>query len=97
MCSFGSKLSIILEEIQASIWEFEVNRGIKPEYSIEGFRAGIKIFTSVLVDKIWELQEDENINMPERMDMAEKAGNDIRKLIKTYTNIDCHELYAKSS
>ena len=89
----GQKISPILEEIENTLWEFESNGGIKPEYSNEGFRAAIKIFISVLMDKIYELQQDENIEMQDRLNMVQKAGEDIRSLIKTYTNIDCHELY----
>ena len=89
----GKKLNPILEEIEQTLWEFESMDGGKPNYNIEGFRGGVKIFMSVLMDKIWELQNDENIPMEHRLNMANKAGEDVRKLIKTYTNIDCHELY----
>lgn len=91
--TIGNKLSPILCEIEDTIWEFEANRGIKPEYTIEGFRAGIKIFMSVLMDKIWELQSDEKIEFKDRVKMVEKCGQDVRNLIKTYTNIDSHSLY----
>ena len=60
---------------------------------MDGFRSATKIFMSVLMDKIWELQSDEKIDMKDRMDMVEQCGKDVRKLIKTYTNIDTHELY----
>lgn len=89
----GKKLSPILEEIEQTIWEFEANGGLKPEYTPEGFRAAIKIFMSVLMDKIWELQQDEIMDMEVRENMAFKAGEDLRKFVKTYTNIDCNELY----
>jgi hypothetical protein len=89
----GKKISPILEEIEDTLWEFEANNGQKPEFTIEGFRAATKIFMSVLMDKIWELQEDEKFIMPDRENMAQKAGEDVRKLIKTYTGIDCHDLY----
>jgi hypothetical protein len=89
----GEKLSPILEEIEYTLWEFEANGGLKPNYTTEGFRAGIKIFMSVLMDKIWELQQDESISIDERINMAQKAGEDVRNLVKTYTNIDTHSLY----
>lgn len=89
----GQKLSKILVEIEDTLWEFEANDGLKPEYTIDGFRAGIKIFMSVLMDKIWELQQDDNIDLQDRLNMANKVGEEIRKLIKTYTDIDTHELY----
>ena len=91
----GKKLSPILEEIEYTLWEFEANGGLKPNYTTEGFRAATKIFMSALTDKIWELQQSEKIEMKDRINMAQKAGEDMRTLIKTYTDIDCHELYKK--
>lgn len=89
----GKELSPILVEIENNLWLFEANNTSKPDYTIEGFRAGIKIFMSVLLDKMWELQVEENIPFEARADMAEKLGAEIRRIIKTYTNIDTHELY----
>ncbi|PCI28436.1 hypothetical protein COB55_03885 [Candidatus Wolfebacteria bacterium] len=89
----GKKLSPILSEIGDTILEFEVNSGAKPNFTDEGFRSGIKIFMSVLMDKMWELQENENMDMKDRINMSNKVGEDIRKLVKTYTNIDTHKLY----
>ena len=89
----GKKISPILEEIEQTLWEFEANNDIRPEYTEEGFRASIKIFMSALLDKMWELQQNEAMDIETRGNMAFKAGDDMRKLIKTYTDIDCHELY----
>ena len=89
----GEKITPILVEIENTLWEFEAYKGSKPEYPIEGFRAAIKIFTSALTDKIFELQEDEAIDLPNRLKMAQKAGEDVRALVKTYTDIDCHDLW----
>ncbi len=89
----GQQLSPILVEIEETLWEFEHHSGIKPEYTEDGFRAACKIFMSVLMDKIWELQSDEKIDMEDRIKMVEKAGADVRALIKIYTDIDTHELY----
>lgn len=91
----GKELSTILEEIENAIWEFDANSATKPEYTMEGFRAATKIFMSALMDKIWELQEADNIDIKDRMAMVQKAGEDVRNLIKTYTNIDTHEMYKK--
>ena len=89
----GQKISPILEEIEETLWEFEGNSGMKPEYTTEGFRAGIKIFMSVVMDKMWELQQDETIDMEDRINMVEKCGNEVRELVKRYTNIDPPDLY----
>ena len=89
----GKRISPILEEIEETLWEFEENSGDKPCYTDNGFRASIKILMSTLMDKMWELQEKEGIDKKDRALMAEKAGRDLRELIKTYTNIDTFDLY----
>jgi hypothetical protein len=89
----GKKLSPILSEIESALIEFEINVARPPEYTDEGFRASVKIFLSVMLDKMWKLQEDEGIDINTRADMAEKLGNEIRNIIRIYTNIDTHSLY----
>ena len=89
----GSKISPILEEVEETLWEFEAYVGEKPNYTDGGFRAGIKIFMSVLMDKIWELQQLEKMSTEDRINMVEKLGKDVRDLVKTHTNIDTHTLY----
>ena len=90
----GEKISPILAEIEATLWEFEAAVGTKPGYSDEGFRASIKIFMSAMLDKMYELQSDESLCIDDRSKMAESLGNSVRSLVKTYTNIDTHDLYA---
>lgn len=89
----GKKLSPILSEIESALIEFEINVAKPPEYTDEGFRASVKIFLSVMLDKMWKLQEDEGIDINTRADMAEKLGSEIRNIIRVYTNIDTHSLY----
>ncbi len=89
----GEQLSKILTEIEAALFEYEVNVGNKPNYTIDGFRAATKIFMSAMMDKIYELQEGEKMGLDDKCNMAQKCGEDLRKLVKTYTNIDTHELY----
>lgn len=89
----GQRISPILEEIETSLWKFEENYGVKPCYTNNGFRAAAKIFMSALMDRMWELQQQEKMDMTDRENMAEKAGEALRALIKTYTNIDSHEFY----
>jgi hypothetical protein len=89
----GKKISPILSEIELALIEFEINVAKPPEYTDEGFRASVKIFLSVMLDKMWKLQEDEGIDINTRADMAEKLGNELRNIIRVYTNIDTHNLY----
>jgi len=89
----GKKLSPILEELEDTLLEFEVEFGYKPEYTIEGFRGAIKIFMSVILDKMWELQDWDKLAQEDREKMATKCGEDLRKFVKTYTDIDTFDLY----
>jgi hypothetical protein len=89
----GKKISPVLSEIESALIEFEINVARPPEYTDEGFRASVKIFLSVMLDKMWKLQEDEGIDINTRADMAEKLGNELRNIIRVYTNIDTHSLY----
>jgi len=89
----GKKLSPILSEIESALIEYELNINRPPQYTDEGFRASVKIFLSVMLDKMWKLQEDEGLDIDTRADMAEKLGTEIRNIIRVYTNIDTHSLY----
>ena len=91
--TIGEKLSPVLAEIENAIWDHDLNRGIPPKYTDEGFKAACKIFMSALMDKTWDLQQKENIPMPTRENMATKCGKELRTLIKTYTGIDIYTLY----
>jgi hypothetical protein len=89
----GEKLSSVLSEIESALIEFEINVARPPQYTNEGFRAAVRIFLSAMLDKMWKLQEDEGIDINTRADMAEKLGNELRNIVRIYTNIDTHNLY----
>lgn len=89
----GQRLSPILEEIEDTLLEIEALGGGKPNFTEEGFRASIKIFMSTVLDKMWELQEKENMDIEIRQQMATKAGESVRQLVKTYCDIDTFDLY----
>jgi hypothetical protein len=89
----GKALSPVLVEIEDSLWEFEANCKMKPQFTQEGFRATVKIFMCAMMDKIYDLQENEGIDFETRCKMAEQCGHDLKKLVKTYTNIDTKKLY----
>lgn len=89
----GKSISTKLAEIEDTLIDFELNEGQVPNFTDEGFRAAIKIFMSVIMEKIWVLQEHEIIDFEDRVNMATSAGNEMRKFVKTYTNIDTHDLY----
>lgn len=89
----GKKLSPILVELENALWEHDVKLGVKPEFTDDGLRAAMKIFMSVIMDKMYTLQSHEKIELEDRIKMATKLGDEVRALVKVYTNIDTHDLY----
>ena len=92
----GKDLSPVLEEIEATLWEFEANNGGKPNYSFEGFRASAKIFMSALVDKFFEKQQAEGANQADTLKAIEKIGTDLRALILSATGMDTALFYDRT-
>lgn len=64
----------------------------KPNYSDDTLVFATIIFQNVFVDKMWDLQQVENLSQSDREAMVETAGSELRLFIKKYTNLDLHEL-----
>lgn len=77
----GKELSPVLEEMEATLWEYEAFNGAKPNYTLEGFRASTKIFMSALLDKFFEKQQAEGVSQEDTLKAVEKLGQDVRALI----------------
>lgn len=92
----GEKLTPILVEIESTLWDFEAELSLKPDYPIEALRASIKIFMSVMMDKMWEVQEFDNMEMEDREKMVVNLASDLMKMVKTYTGVNTLELYNES-
>ena len=61
----------------------------KPNYSNRDFMNAVIIFQTALMDKMYDNQN--GMSLDERMEMAERCGLDLRKLIQTYTGLDMHK------
>lgn len=92
----GKKLSPVLEEMEATLWEYEAFNGAKPNYTLEGFRASTKIFMSALLDKFFEKQQAEGVSQEDTLKAVEKLGQDVRALVFNATGIDTHLLYNRT-
>lgn len=86
----GEQLSPILSEIESALLD---SHGIKPDFTNKGFRAATYIFISAVLDKMWELQINEEMSKESMIDMSIKCGEAVRNVVKTFTNIDTFELY----
>lgn len=93
MLTIGQKLSPILVEIEDTLIDHAAYNGSKPEFTDEGFRAGLQIFMSVMMDKLYAVQMSEGKSIDEASNQAEIMGHSIRALILQHTKIDTHNLY----
>jgi hypothetical protein len=85
--------------IEDALWDHEASAATPPHFTDEGFRAALKIFMAAALDKMWTLQRVEVMPLQDRAAMAEALGNEVRRVVKTYLDIDSRELYkpAKST
>ena len=70
-----------------------MNYETKPDFDNETFRAAIYIFQSALMDKLYDLQNEEEMTLQDRENMATQCGKDLRSLVKKYTDIDTFKLF----
>ena len=64
----------------------------KQNFSDNAFMDATLIFQTVFMDKIFDLILQEKINETDALKMVERAGSELRKIIKIYTNIDTVDL-----
>ena len=65
---------------------------LQPHWTNRTFMNALIIFQTALMDKMYDNQNYDNMDIQNRMEMANQCGNDLRKLIHTYTNLDTHDL-----
>jgi len=91
--TLAERLTPILVEIESTMIDYDFYVQKPYNFSYGAFRAITKMFINAILDKMWTLQELEMMEMADRCNMSEKAGNEIRKIIKTFTGIDSREFY----
>ncbi len=63
----------------------------KPGYSNRDFMNTVIIFQTALMDKMYNCQDYDGMDIEDRMNMAQSCGLELRKLIFTYTGLDTHK------
>ena len=87
----------ILKELASGMLEVSE---IKPNYSNDVLLDVTLIFQTVLMDKLFDNQNFDNMPLLQRAEMAESCGKELRKIIHTYTGLDTVKLienYDKAS
>jgi hypothetical protein len=64
----------------------------KPNFTNRHFMNTIIIFQNALMDKMYDNQNYDGMDIEDRLKMVETCGNELRKLIHTYTGLDTHKI-----
>jgi hypothetical protein len=90
MNSFAKELKLIADGLLIQQADEKIDS--KPNYTDSDFLNIILIFQLALMDKMYDLQLREQMNEEDMTNMARNCGQELRKFIKTYTNLDTVEL-----
>jgi len=88
----AQSLTPILLEIETILLEAA---GRKHNFSIEAYRAAMFIFMDLTLDQMFNLQQNENMSHEDSCNMAVKCGEELRKFVKTFTDLDSFKMYGK--
>ncbi|MGL6121417.1 MAG: hypothetical protein ACRC0V_13050 [Fusobacteriaceae bacterium] len=86
------KIFQVIKEIEQYFFEFKVLNGTQPNIPLYVFRASAMIFFDCLMDKMFDLQEADKMELNDRCKMATAVGEEIRKIVMIYTGIDTFDL-----
>ena len=81
-----------LEIIATSILNQNAEGATKQNYSNRDFMNTLIIFQTALMDKMYNNQDYDKMDLKNRSEMAIKCGMELRKLIHTYTGLDTHKI-----
>jgi len=91
MRKYKKELEIIASDILEQNSETIGNEN-KPNYTNRDFMNCLIIFQTALMDKMYDNQDYDKMNIEDRINMANQCGLDLRKLIHTYTGLDTHNI-----
>ena len=91
MRAYNKELEFIANDILSQNAEAKGNEN-KPNYTNREFFNTLIIFQTGLMDKMYDNQDYDKMDLESRLKMANKCGLDLRKLIHTYTGLDTHNI-----
>lgn len=89
---YKKELDIIANDLLTQQASADINKRTKPNYSDKDFLNIIIIFQMVLMDKIYDVQDYDDMSVEERVKMIEKCSVDFHRFIYTYTGVDTDKL-----
>jgi hypothetical protein len=90
MRTYQKELEFIATDILIQNAEAKGNEN-KPNYDNRDLMNTLIIFQTALMDKMYDNQNYDDMDLENRSNMAIKCGTDLRKLIHTYTGLDTHK------
>ena len=90
MRTYSKELEIIANDILDQ--NASENGAEKPNYSNRDFMNTLFIFQTALMDKMYDNQDFDKMDLESRSEMVTQCGMDLRKLIHTYTGLDTHKI-----
>ena len=90
MRTYNKELEIIASDLLSQNADAVGNEN-KPNYTNREFMNALIIFQTALMDKMYDNQDYDKMDIEDRYKMAEKCGLDLRELIRTYTSLDTHK------
>ena len=90
MRTYKNELEEIANDLLTQNAEAKGNEN-KPNYTNRQFMNAVIIFQTALMDKMYDNQDYDNMDIEIRFKMADSCGLDLRKLIHTYTGLDTHK------
>jgi hypothetical protein len=91
MRSYKKELEVIAGDLLNQNASAKGNEN-KPNYSNRDFMNAIIIFQTALMDKMFDNQNYDGMELDDRMKMTQSCGMELRKLIHTYTGLDTHKI-----
>lgn len=89
MRTYKNELEVIANDLLTQNAEAKGNEN-KPNYTNRQFMNAVIIFQTALMDKMYDNQDYDKMDVENRFKMAESCGLELRKLIHTYTGLDLH-------
>ncbi len=86
-------LKVMNTKLEQIATYFLENAEIKQNFSNRDFMNALVIFQTAIMDKMYDNQEYDKMILEDRITMVNKCGNEIHKLIHTYTGLDTHDVY----
>jgi hypothetical protein len=92
MRNHSETLEIIANDFLEQNCEIDPTENPKPNYSNRDFMNAVIIFQTALMDKMFDNMDFDKMDLEERYKMAQSSGEELRKLIHTYTGLDTHKI-----